>query len=110
MSSGLETGPSPELIDGGTQLEPPVRQAVLDAGWNLRVSRSSYGAVAFEFPQLLDEHLLGDSGDSALQMREPHHGADAQVNEDAQLPTPLDDLEGLLGLTEFLFGGEVCST
>lgn len=53
-------------------------------------------AIALHLTKLLDQHLLGDSGNSAFKIGEAHYPATEQVKQDHQLPPALQQLQGLL--------------
>ena len=44
-------------------------------------------AVALELPKLLDQHLLRDGWDRALEIREAHLLAAEEVEQDHELPS-----------------------
>jgi hypothetical protein len=52
-------------------------------------------AVTLQLPQLLDEHLLGDRGDGAFELRETHELAVEQLEKNDKLPAAFENLERL---------------
>ena len=74
----------------------PVGEAVLDLGRHLRMDGAAHDAVPLHLAQLLDQHLLGDRRDRALEIRETQNLAPEETEKDHELPTPLKEAERLL--------------
>src|SRR5258706_4061361 len=53
-------------------------------------------SIDLHLPELLDEHLLGDSRDRPFQVREAQHLASEEMEQDHQLPAAPQNLEGIL--------------
>jgi len=53
-------------------------------------------AVAFQLPELLDQHFLRDRGDGPLKIGEAKHLPAEQMEKNHQLQTALQKLERLL--------------
>lgn len=53
-------------------------------------------AVSLKLSQLLGKHLLGNAGDAFLQVREPQHLPTEEVEQDNELPAPLQKAEARL--------------
>jgi hypothetical protein len=68
-------------------------QTVLDARRNLSVSGAAHQAVALERSQLLGEHLRGDTGESALEIREAARLSLEEQKDDVELPAAAEPLE-----------------
>jgi hypothetical protein len=60
------------------------------------VDDPSHHTVVFHLAKLLDQHLLGNSGNRPLQLREPQDLPTEQMEKDQELPPALEDLERLL--------------
>ena len=53
-------------------------------------------AVAFQLPELLDQHLLGDRGYRPLKIGKAKHLLAEEMKENNQFPAAFQKLEGLL--------------
>jgi hypothetical protein len=51
-------------------------------------------AVTLKLPQLLRKHLLRDTGDGSLEIREPKHLAAEEMEQDHEVPSALEDADG----------------
>jgi hypothetical protein len=60
------------------------------------MDEAPHEAIGFHLTQLLGEHLLGDGGDRALQIREAPHLAAEEMKQDHQFPAPLENPEHVL--------------
>jgi hypothetical protein len=55
-------------------------------------------SVCFELAKLLAEHLLTDAGDGPFELGEAADIAIEKMEEDHQLPSPLQHVEGLFDI------------
>jgi len=62
------------------------------------VDDTPHDPVALHLAELLDEHLLRDAGDRALELGEALHLAAEEPKEDHQLPASLEELQSLLNV------------
>jgi hypothetical protein len=60
------------------------------------VNHATNDAVAFHLTELLDEHLLGDPGDRALELGEAQDMTTEEPEQDDELPSALEELQSLL--------------
>lgn len=75
-------------------LAAAVGQLVLHAGWDFRVGVLGYQTAGYQVFQLLDEHLLADVGQQALQLAVALEAV-AQVFEQQHLPLTANQVHGL---------------
>src|ERR1700752_3761386 len=83
---GLFLCPREELVERRAQGLPPVGQVVLDLRRHLCVDDARDDAVALELPKLLDQHLLRDGRNRALEIREAQLPAAEEMEQDHELP------------------------
>src|SRR4051812_4433514 len=72
-------GPRQNGVERRAEGLTPRREAVLHPRWYLGIDRPYHDAVGLQTAQLLPEHLLGDGGYGALQIREAHHLAPKEM-------------------------------
>ncbi len=53
-------------------------------------------AIALELAQLLDQHLLRDTGNGPLEIGEASHLSAEELKQDDELPAPLKHLDDVL--------------
>jgi hypothetical protein len=78
--------PGEERVERRTKRLSPRGHSILDLRWNLRVHDALDDSVVLELAKLLDEHLLRDGRDRALELGEPKRPASEQVEQDDELP------------------------
>jgi hypothetical protein len=88
--------PSEQGVERWTESLAPIRQRIFDLGRHLMVNDPPHHTVGFHLAKLLDQHLLGNSGNRPLQLREPQDLPPEQMEQDQELPPALEDLERLL--------------
>lgn len=59
------------------------------------VNDAADDAIGLQLPQLLNEHLLRYAWYGTLKVREPQNLAPEEMEENDQLPSSLEQLEGL---------------
>src|SRR5258706_7467276 len=79
----------------GAQLFTKGGQAVFHLWRDLRIDRADNDAVMLQAAELLDEHLLRDADDPALQLREAHRTVAEEMEENDHLPSALQNLQRL---------------
>ena len=84
---GLSLRPREELVERRAQGLPPLGQVVLDLRRHLGVDDARDDAVALELPKLLDQHLLRDGRNRALEIREAQLPAAEEMEQDHELPS-----------------------
>src|SRR5712664_3494148 len=67
--------PFQQGVERRAQCLSPLRQAILDLGWNLMMDDSSDDPIGFHLAKLLDEHFLRNRGNRPFQVREAKHFA-----------------------------------
>ena len=72
-----------------------MRQAIFDLGWNLMMDDATDDPIGFHLAQLLDQHLLRNRRDRTFQVREAEHVAAEEMKQNHQLPTTLQNFEGI---------------
>src|SRR5580704_10765509 len=89
-SLGAKGGPVQERPEHRAKCLPNVGEAIFDLWRNLRMHLTPEDLVSFELSKLLDQHLLRDAGNSALQFRKPHDGLRKEVRQDHHFPAALE--------------------
>ena len=89
-------GPFEKRIESRAKCLTPVGQAVFDLGRDLMMNDAANDPVGFHLAKLLDQHLLRDRRDRALQLGESKHLSAKQMEKDHELPSPFQNLERLL--------------
>src|SRR4029453_18379622 len=84
---GLPLRPREELVERRTEGLAPLGQVVLDLWRHLWVDDPRNDAVALELPKLLDQHLLRDGRNRALEIREAQLPAPEEMEQDHELPS-----------------------
>ena len=89
-SLGAKGGPVQERPEHRAKCLPNVGEAIFDLWRNLRMHLTPEDLVSFELSKLLNQHLLRDAGDSALQFRKPHDRLRKEVRQDHHFPPALE--------------------
>src|SRR5689334_9862327 len=77
-----QSRPFQQGIKCWTQGLTPLRQAVLNLGWNLVVDGAADDSVGFHLAKLLDEHLLGNGRDRPFQVGKAQDLAAEEMKQD----------------------------
>ena len=89
-------GPPQHLVKGRTEGFTPICQAIFDLWRHLLVHDPADHTVILQLPQLLNQHLLRNRRDRALEFRETQQLAIKQVKQDDELLATFKNLERLL--------------
>lgn len=91
------SAPFEKGVESGAHQLSPVGERILDLRRDLRVGGSGHDSVSLELAQLLDQHLLRYGGDGAFEFGKAQDFLSEQVEDDDQLPAPLDQSKRRLG-------------
>lgn len=91
-------GPFQDGVQGRTERLAPGGEPVLDFGRHLGISLAVDDAGGFQAFELLSQHLLGDAGDGALEVRKALDFASEEVEKNHQLPTAFQQTQGGLDI------------
>lgn len=94
LSLGLGFSPCQKRIESRAERLAPFGEPVLDLRRHLMVHEAGDDAVRFHLPELLDQHLLRDGWDGAFEVGKALKPTTEQVEQDHQLPSPLQHMEG----------------
>jgi hypothetical protein len=89
-SLGAKGGPVQERQDTGPSAFPMSVRLYSTFGGTSGCTSRPEDLVSFELSKLLDQHLLRDAGNSALQFRKPHNGLREEVRQDHHFPPALE--------------------